>query len=113
MQSGDQSSVSFSSNIEGVNTDQISIPFSRSAAERIVLMELMAMRDESNLRRIDPKDREKFTDEAIGKIMQLDTQEIVAQASAIRPTGSFSNGVGCGGTPNFSNGVTCKLVLRR
>ena len=99
--------------VEETNKDEVLVPYCRAAAEREILMDLMAMRDESYLCRLDPKDREMITNEAIGVIMQLDAQQIVAQAAAVRPTGSFSEGVGCQGTPGFTNGITCKLIFRR
>jgi hypothetical protein len=98
---------------ESKSKGEVLVPYSRAAAEREILLDIMAMRDESSLCRIDPEERKMFTDEAIGKLLQLDTQEIVTQAAAIRPTASFSQGVGCGGTPNFSQGITCKIILRR
>jgi hypothetical protein len=95
------------------SNDLISIPFSRARAEREILMDIMAMSDEQSLCQLDPEERKKFTVEAIGEVVQMDTQEIVAIAAAAGPTASFSNGVGCKGTQGFSQGITCKLILRR
>ena len=91
----------------------VSLPFSRARAEREIIMDLMAMQDERHVSQLCDEDRKLFTEEAIGEVVQMDTQEIVAIAANLKPTASFSNGVGCKGTKGFSQGITCKIILKR
>ena len=93
--------------------DTIMVPMPRADVEREILADVLAMRDERNLAALCPEDRKLFTEEAIGSVARLSTEEIVFEAVALGGGGSFSNGFWCKGLPGFSQGVTCKIIKKK
>jgi hypothetical protein len=88
--------------------DYILVPMSRSALEREIIADVMALRDERLLSQLSEKERKELGDNPAGEIMYASTEEVVR---GLRD--SFSNGFWCRGTPGFTQGITCKAIRRR
>lgn len=82
-------------------TVRIDVP--REVVEREVMFELMALRDENLLRTLGEEERQRLGENPAGRLAFLTADEIAA-------AGSITYGVGCKGTPAFSNGATCKIL---
>jgi|LakWasMeta3_LOW4_FD_contig_101_188407_length_694_multi_7_in_0_out_0_1 hypothetical protein len=95
------------------NCNTVMIPFSRAQAEREIIADLMSLRDERNLSCLSPEERKIFTEEAIGAVAILSTEEIISGAVLAGPGASFSDGFWCKGAPGITRGVLCKVIRSR
>lgn len=84
----------------------VTIKIPRAALQKDIEAEIEAFRDEKNLRKLTAEEREALGDNPAGMIQKL----TFADFNKAGCTATFSNGVGCKGTPAFTGGITCCVI---